>query len=404
MVEEQTLVSYGIKIKTDVEGDDEAIKQIQALEQELEKSTVNFEDVTRASQHFSNSLSIIAFGPLKTMVNTLQSGISGLQGLKSGFNSITDLKDKISVYDDANRKLGEYNNLTDTFLAQQSAIPLSARGASSAISMTTGATTGLTGAVSGLVASLGPVVVLITAVAAVAGALYLAWETNFMGIRDIVDSVVGNIMDTLGIVMELITIFSEAFTSAFDEAGVGGVSFAEMIDEYFGDVIDTLIGFMPIVAEVGKVLGGMVVTALPIIEFLINVVTFTTRLQIAFAQLGVAVIGQFVEPVMNALEPVIEVLQFIFEGIVGIFGFLNQGFEQANIAINSTVDAVNGVNGSLNVEQASPAVMSNIATTNDNRRVINANVAVNGVDYSQTNGRRLGNDINEELSRGFENI
>jgi len=53
-----------------------------------------------------------------------------------------------------------------------------------------GALGGVIATVAGaIVAALGPVLLIVAAVAAVAGLLYLAWETNFLGIRDILETV-----------------------------------------------------------------------------------------------------------------------------------------------------------------------------------------------------------------------
>lgn len=48
-------------------------------------------------------------------------------------------------------------------------------------------------AITALIAALGPVIVPIAAIAAATGALYLAWRTNFLGIRDLTSKVVDNV-------------------------------------------------------------------------------------------------------------------------------------------------------------------------------------------------------------------
>jgi len=69
-----------------------------------------------------------------------------------------------------------------------------------------GALSGVLAAVGGaIVAALGPVLLIVAAVAAVAALLYLAWETNFLGIRDIVAEVWGALQETFEAIKQVVT-------------------------------------------------------------------------------------------------------------------------------------------------------------------------------------------------------
>jgi TP901 family phage tail tape measure protein len=136
------------------------------------------------------------------------------------------------------------------------------------------------GAIGGAVAVLlGP----IGLVAAAIAGLVMAWQSNWLGIRDIVEAVIGAVAPIIATLGDLVSTIGFAIANGLNEGSVAGEAFREgpfgQLGSFVSDTVATIAGVMrsgfaalgPFVNQIGEAIGGL---AAPFAELALNVTRF----------------------------------------------------------------------------------------------------------------------------------
>lgn len=280
----------------------------------------------------------------------------------------------------------------------------------------------LAGAFFILSAAASPVTLIILAIAAAAALLFLAFETNFLGIRDIVDAVfkviealiggfIGMIEDVINTVAALPELFETIFGAVqavleglFSNIGKiieniigifeGIITFFTSI--FSGDIEGALEAIADIFESVMNVIIGWIMLPVNALNDLIKALTGTDILK-AIMDAGKAIIDAFIKGAQKAIEAAGQLLTDILEGIGSFLGGSLpekgplrhvdvMGFELGEAYVTNIGRGM----GSPNISR----------TINRNFRINTVNVTAQETDFatSQKFGERLSTEVRKGTS------
>lgn len=176
-------------------------------------------------------------------------------------------------------------------------------------------------AIAALVAPFLPIILIVAAVVAAVAALWVAWENNFLGIRDIAETVWNAIVDIVGGAIEWIGGVIGGFMEFIGTIWDGVVAAAQFV----WDAVSAVIGFWVegvktyigiVVAVVGAVWDGVVAAA----TFVWDTIT--------------GIIEGAVGIITGVIEGITGVVSAVWDTISGFFDFITGGSDNAKKELN----------------------------------------------------------------------
>jgi len=398
-------------------------EHVKALHKETAKAIDVFRELEAGTRGLHSLIDSFAVGPLKTVNDAMFAGVRQVSDIKKAYDEFSSAAKNLGMLNNVSTGLANASESVGNLSGQLAIAATGADAAAVAINGTSVATAGLASTTLTALAPLWPVLIAIGAILGIIAALLfvfkIAWEANFLGIRDIVDSVVGNVLDILSILYEMFISMFEDVNKALREAGYSGGDVANSIDMIAKSVIELLIVFAPLIKAVmlfvalisiitaSGILGGLTGGTLPAAIALITIAFISLNTIMKESQ-------QIVAPLANLFNALIELFNIVISSkIVDFFKSMQPVLQPILNILNAIVNAMRQISELTNKEiravttqvvSITPAAYA--ASNNQHSNVKNMNATANfyGAQFDTRRGKDFAEDFNDELIRGFDNV
>lgn len=182
---------------------------------------------------------------------------------------------------------------------------------------------------------MGPVGIIIAVVAG----LFLAWQTNFLGIRDIVGNVVNwFVKDVLPMLQKAFDVLVTIIGTAFDVVVTiikTAVTIAIEIFKVWFTVWSTIIGtIVNVVTTAIGIIGDVIGTIVGIVETMVGGVRGAMELFVGIFRTVGKFIGPIVDVILAPIRGIMDVVGTVVGAVAGLFDFITGGSKDAEANLN----------------------------------------------------------------------
>jgi hypothetical protein len=289
-----------------------------------------------------------------------------------------------------------------TIYAQLSPLITEAGGA---VSFLSGGFAGLIPTIGGTLAALAPFLPLIAGIALAAAALYFAWQTNFLGIRDIA----GNVADW-------VTDRWDGVKTSFGKIGDALAPAVGKLQEAFGNLFDKLNDlFMKISGgiPIGEALGKMFDALGRIIDFLISNFIDGLIFYLDLIVQGITVVVDAVSALIDWFTKLADnpVVKFFIDMLGGAIDYVGKKFDEILPPVENTDEALNKLGDTADrTSKVQTAAMASVSASYSGMGLKSKDAATASsaawsvMGEAATNGTGLTVDMMQTLIKKFEDL